>query len=58
MHAVIETPSYLADSKVAGVSDDQPGAIVNVIASDPLAGVIIPGSGVRARAKMFRRDDK
>lgn len=45
VHAVIETPSYLADAKAAGVSDDERDAIVNVIASNPLAGVIIPGSG-------------
>jgi hypothetical protein len=45
MHAVIETPTYLADAKDAGVSDDERAHIVNLIAKAPLAGDIIPGTG-------------
>jgi hypothetical protein len=45
MHAVIETPTYLADAKDAGVSDDEREHIVNVIAKAPRAGDIIPGTG-------------
>jgi hypothetical protein len=45
IHAVIETPTYLADAKDAGVSDDEREHIVNLIAKAPLAGDIIPGTG-------------
>lgn len=45
MHAVIETPTYLADAKEAGVSDEERTAIVAAIASDPEAGDIIMGTG-------------
>ncbi len=45
MHAVVETPIYLADAKAAGVTEDERTAIVNAIAADPEAGDIIPGTG-------------
>jgi hypothetical protein len=45
MHAVIETPTYLADAKAAGVRDDEREHIVNVIAKAPRAGDVISGTG-------------
>jgi hypothetical protein len=45
MHAVIETPTYLSDAKAAGVTEDERAHVVNVIASAPLAGDPIPGTG-------------
>ena len=45
MHSVVETPTYLADAKAAGVTDDERAAIVATIAADPTAGVVIQGTG-------------
>lgn len=45
MHTVIETPSYLADCRGAGLSDDEMSAIVTTISTDPSAGDLIPGTG-------------
>ena len=45
MHAVVETPTFLADAKSAGVTDEERAAIVLGIASDPAAGDVIPGTG-------------
>jgi hypothetical protein len=45
MHAVIETPSFLADCRNAGLSDDEMSAIVATISTDPFAGDSIPGTG-------------
>lgn len=45
MHAVIETPSFITDCRSAGLSDDEVSNIVALIAADPSAGDIIPGTG-------------
>lgn len=45
MHAVIETPYYLADAKAAAVSDDEAEAIKATVANDPLCGDPIEGTG-------------
>jgi hypothetical protein len=45
MQTVIETPFFLADAKAAGVTDDERRAIVEIIAADPEAGDVIPGTG-------------
>jgi hypothetical protein len=45
MHAVIETPTYLSDSKLAGVTADERERIVTLVAKAPLAGDLIPGTG-------------
>jgi hypothetical protein len=55
MHAVIETPTYLADAKAAGVSDDERERIVNLIAKAPLAGDIIPGTGGAYKRRIARK---
>lgn len=45
MHTVVETPSYLAAAKKAGIGDEERDAIVDHIAADPGAGDIIEGGG-------------
>jgi hypothetical protein len=45
MHAVIETSAYLNDAAAAGMSDDERSGIVNFIAANPMAGVLMPGTG-------------
>lgn len=45
MHAVIETPSYLADAKHEHMTSDEREAAVDLIAANPRAGDLIVGSG-------------
>jgi len=45
MHTVVETESYLRDTKAAKLSDDERKEIVNFIAANPGAGHEIPGTG-------------
>jgi hypothetical protein len=45
MQTVIQTPTFLADSKSAGLSDDERETIVQEISRDPLAGDIMEGTG-------------
>ena len=47
LHTVIETPSYLRDAS-RFMTDDERRAVVDLIASAPLAGDLIPeGGGIR-----------
>ena len=47
MHSVVETPRYQADAERLFTVDEQV-AIVDLVASDPQSGVVIPGgSGIR-----------
>jgi hypothetical protein len=55
MHAVIETPSFLADCRHAGLSDDEISGIVVVISSDPISGDIIPGTGGARKLRIAGR---
>ncbi|AWV19857.1 addiction module toxin RelE (plasmid) [Methylobacterium sp. XJLW] len=45
MHGIVELPLYLADAKSAGVTDEDRDMIAAVIAADPEAGDLIPGTG-------------
>jgi hypothetical protein len=45
MQTVIQTPTFLADAKAAGVTDDEMLTIVNTISADPQAGDLIVGTG-------------
>lgn len=45
MQTVIQTPTFLADAKAAGVTDDEMLAIVNAISADPQSGDVIVGTG-------------
>lgn len=53
LHTVIETPSFIADAKAAGMADDERAAIVEHLAARPAAGDPIPGTG-GARKVRFR----
>ena len=45
MHTVIETSSYFADAKAAGMTETDRDAVVTMIASNPEAGDQIIGTG-------------
>jgi hypothetical protein len=45
MQTVIQTPTFLADAKAAGLDDAELAEITATIAADPLVGDIIPGTG-------------
>lgn len=45
MHAVIQTPTFLADAKATGLPDDEREAMVSEISRNPLAGDLIEGTG-------------
>jgi len=45
VQTVIQTPTFLADSKAAGLYDDERETIVQEISRDPLAGDIMEGTG-------------
>jgi len=44
MHTVVETPSYLADAKTAGLSESERYAVVEIVANNPEAGDEIRGT--------------
>jgi hypothetical protein len=44
MHTVVETPHYLTDAERLFTVEERT-AIVEMVAGDPLCGVVIPGSG-------------
>jgi hypothetical protein len=43
MQTIVETPPYLADAQRL-FTDGERAAIVDIIASDPRTGVVVPGS--------------
>lgn len=45
MHTVVETPTYLAQAKRAGVSAEELDAIAAYIAGNPTCGDLVPGTG-------------
>jgi hypothetical protein len=45
MHTVVRTPTFLADAKDAGLSDDEQDHIVVEISKNPRAGAIMEGTG-------------
>jgi hypothetical protein len=44
MHTVVETPRYQADAARLFTEDEQAN-IVDLVASDPRCGVVVPGGG-------------
>lgn len=54
MHAVIETPTFLADAKDAGMDADERAAVIQLLAANPQAGDLMAGTG-GARKVRFRR---
>lgn len=53
MHSVITTPTFLADA--AKLSEDELSNIVTLIASDPLAGDLMPGTGGARKIRVAGR---
>lgn len=45
MHTVVETPSYLASTKAAGIPDQVRQEIVSAVASEPTLGDLMVGTG-------------
>src|SRR5262245_51997815 len=44
MQTVVETPAYLGDAQRL-LSREEREAVVDIVADDPLCGVVIPGTG-------------
>ena len=50
LHSIAETPQFVRDAERLGLSTEEVAAIVNAVASDPLVGDEVQGSGgVRKR---------
>jgi hypothetical protein len=45
MQVIIETPDYLADAKVLGLTDDERRSIIDYVAQNPEAGDEMKGTG-------------
>lgn len=45
LQTVVQTPTFLADAKAAGVTEDELSTIVATVAADPEAGDLIVGTG-------------
>jgi len=54
VHSVIETPSFLADAKEAGMGEDERAQLVIFLSVHPKAGDVMPGTG-GARKIRFKR---
>src|SRR5208337_2773801 len=55
MHTVVETPSYLADAKAAGLKEAEREAVVEMIANNPEAGDEIAGTGGARKVRVAGR---
>jgi hypothetical protein len=55
MHAVIETSAYLGDADTAGLSEDERFEIVSLLAANPMAGVLMPGTGGARKLRVAGR---
>lgn len=54
VHTVVETPEYLAAAKRAGIGGAERERILDVIARDPDAGVLIPGTGGARKVRIAK----
>jgi hypothetical protein len=54
-HTVVELPSFVADARAAGLSDDERWAVVVAVACDPRAGDVIPGTGGARKVRFAGR---
>jgi hypothetical protein len=55
MHVVIRTPTFLADAKAAGLSEDDQQLIVVAISEDPHLGDVMPGTGGCRKIRFARK---
>lgn len=56
MHTVVETPTYLAAAKKAGVSDAERDIIIAHVAANPEDGDIIEGGGGVRKVRIAREN--
>jgi hypothetical protein len=54
MHAVIETPRFLASADREGMDDEERTSIVMLIAANPTLGDLIPGTGGARKLRVAR----
>ena len=45
MQTIIETDAFLAAAKATGMSEGERDMVVSIVAADPAAGAIMPGTG-------------
>lgn len=55
MFSIVETPDYLADCKAAGLTETERSEIIVSLAVNPLAGVLIPGTGGARKVRFAGR---
>ena len=55
MHAVVESPDFAADAKVAGLGEAEVRRIVDHLARRPDAGDLIPGTGGARKVRFAGR---
>ena len=55
MPTVVETPSYLADVKAAGLTEGERDLVVKTVANDPEAGDEIGGTGGARKVRIAGR---
>jgi|SRR5580692_7043194 hypothetical protein len=58
MHAVIQSETFLADCRNAGLSEDEIFRMVWAISNDPLSGDLIPGTGGARKRRFAGRGNK
>jgi len=56
MHTVVETSEFLKCSKKIGLTDDERESIVDLIASEPLSGDEISGTGGMRKLRIASKD--
>lgn len=54
LHAVVETNSFLAAAKDAGMSDDERAAVVDHLAANPEAGDVMQGCGGARKVRVAK----
>ena len=54
MHTVVETPEFLSAARNAGMTDTERQSAVDLIAANPDAGQIIPGTGGCRKVRVAR----
>jgi hypothetical protein len=55
VHAVLETPTFLRDVALSGMSRVEHDSIVRLVARDPSRGAIIPGAGGARKVRFAGR---
>jgi hypothetical protein len=54
VHTVVETPEFLSAARNAGMTDTERQSAVDLIAANPDAGQIIPGTGGCRKVRVAR----